>query len=189
MARLIPKTFLDDAKKYQRQHVEDMSRDITIVTGEQLTEECPNCYYDTVAGTSSASYTGLAGTITLFSGTAYEQVFEAKNFRQICPVCKGVGSFSIPLTVTIKAHISWEDSASQQSTLVTSSPGIEGQSRVKIKSHSADYNYYLNAEYFIIDGIELLPDTVPIVRGIGQKDGIVELWCKTRQSGDKRIRT
>ena len=188
MAKLIPKTFLEEAKKNQRQHVEDMSRDITIVTGDQLIEECPNCYYDTVAGTSAASYTGLTGTITLFSGTAYEQVYEAKNFRQICPICKGVGSFSVPLTITVKAHINWYDSASQQSVLISSPPGTEGQSRVKIKSHSDNYDSYLRAEYFIIDGIEVLPDTVPIVRGIGQKDGIVELWCKTRQSGDKRIR-
>lgn len=190
MSRLIPTTLLNDAKKNQRQHVKDMSRDIVIITGEQLTEECPNCHYDTVAGTSAASYTGLTGVITVFSGTSHQRTFQASNFRQRCPVCKGAGSFSVPLNVTVKAHVNWYDSAYQQSrALIPAPPGIEGQNMVKLKSHSDHYETYLKADLFVVDGVEVLPDTTPIVRGIGQKDGIVEIWCKTKVSGDKRVRT
>jgi len=190
MARLIPTDFLKNAKDNQRQHVKDMSRDIVIVTGEDLTEDCPNCYYDTVAGTSAASYTGMTGTITIFSGTAYEQTFEAKNFRQICPVCGGEGVFIVPLTITVQAHVRWGTTGNRQSeVLIPSPPGIEGQHKVKLKSHSDYYEDYLNAKYFIVDGINVEADTAPIIRGIGQKDGIVEIWCKTMESGDKRIRT
>lgn len=188
MARLIPTDFLKNAKDNQRQHVRDMSRDIIIITGNEFTEDCPNCYYDSVAGTSSASYTGMSGTITIFSGTAYEQTFEAKNFRRICPVCNGVGYFTIPEQKIILAHIYW--TTNQRFETYPESPaGSEGQNTVKLKANSDYYSDFVDAAYFIVDGIEVKAASTPIIRSIGQKDGIVEIWCRTMNSAEKDIRT
>lgn len=185
MSRLISTEFLKEAKKAQRQHIKDMSRNITIVTGNTVTEQCPNCYYDYMTGGSAAIYSGLTGTVTVLSGTADERTFEGINFRQKCPRCNGAGYFSSKETKTVKAHVHWPH---DKSSLIASAPGYEGQARVKLKSSSALYSDYLEAEYFIVDGINVEPESVPVVRSIGQYDGVVEVWCKTVLSGDKSVR-
>ena len=93
---MIDQSFIDEFRQDQKQHVLDLSRDVVIGFGTTTEADCPNCTYDSIDGSSGASFTNFAGTVTVFSGTAYERTFEAKSFQQRCPVCKGQGYFSVP---------------------------------------------------------------------------------------------
>ena len=134
-----------------------------------------------VGGSSGASFTNFTGSITVFSGTAYEQSFEARSFRQRCPVCKGQGYLSIPNEKTIQSHVHWEVEA--RGSLPVSVVGLSGQNTVKIKTDSTHYNDYLRAKYFIVDGVRVEPTSTPVIRAMGKADGIVEMWCKTVDTG------
>lgn len=178
---MIDQSFIDDFRADQKQLVLDLSRDIVLGYGNSVEEDCPNCTYDSVSDSSGSSFTNFAGTVTVFSGTAYEKTYEAKSFRQRCPICGGKGFLSIPNEVTMKAHVHWE--INKEGTYVRTTAGWSGQSAVKIKTDSKYYSNFLQARYFIIDGVRVEPSTPPVIRSMQTADGIVEMWCKTIDTG------
>jgi hypothetical protein len=175
---MIDQSFLDEFQVAQRQHVLDLSKDVLIGSGNSIEEDCPNCTYDGVSGSSGAIFTAFSGTITVLSGTPYARTFEAKSFRQRCPLCGGKGYFSAPQEKYIKAHVHWPDMEKQDS-YPYSPAGWSGQHAVKIKANSAYYADFLAAKYFRVDGTLVEPMSSPIVRSMGKADGIVEIWCST----------
>jgi hypothetical protein len=174
---MIDQSFIDEFRADQKELVKDLSRDITLGYGSATEANCPNCTYDFVSGGSGASFTNFSGTITLFSGTAYERTYEAKSFKQKCPVCGGVGYLSVPNETIIKAHVFWE--IERKGTRVNSPAGWSGQTSVKIKTDSKYHSDFLQAKYFIVDGIRVVPSSTPLIRSMGTADGIIELWCET----------
>lgn len=177
---MIDQDFITEFRVAQKEHVLDLSRTITIGLGNTVEEDCPNCSYDGVSGSSGASFTNFTGTITLFSGTTYEKTFEAKSFKQRCPICGGKGYFSIPNEKPVKAHVHW---IIEKTTLPSSPAGKSGQTTVKIKADSLHYSDFLNAKYFIIDGVTVEPSSVPVIRSMQVADGIVEMFCQTISIG------
>jgi hypothetical protein len=175
---MIDQSFLDEFRVAQKQHVLDLSKDTVIGYGTSREEDCPNCTYDGVAAASGASFTEFSGTVTVLSGTPYARTFEAKSFRQRCPICGGKGYFSAPNEKTIKAHVRWSDTEKQDS-YPNSPAGWSGQHTVKIKADSVYYSDFTNAKYFKVDGTRVEPMSAPVVRSMGSKDGIVEMWCRT----------
>ena len=183
---MIDKSFIDEFRVAQKEHVRDLSRDIVVGFGTTVEEDCPNCTYDSVAGISGASFTNFTGSITVFSGTAYEQTFEAKSFRQRCPVCQGQGYLSIPNEKTILSHVHWVVEA--RGSLPVSVVGLSGQNTVKLKTDSSHYDDYLRAKYFVVDGVRVEPSSTPVIRAMGTANGIVEIWCKTVDTGKETNR-
>lgn len=183
---MIDRSFIDEFRRDQQQHVLDLSREVVIGFGTTTEEDCPNCTYDSVGGSSGASFTNFTGTVTVFSGTAYEQTFEAKSFRQRCPVCKGQGYLSVPNEETILSHVYWAtDQRGYNVTLPNSPVGFSGQNSVKLKATSFYYNDYRKAAYFIVDGVRVEPASSPTIRSMGTDSGIVEIWCRTVDTGNK----
>ena len=183
---MIDRSFIDEFRRAQKEHVLDLSRDIVIGFGSTIEEDCPNCTYDSVGGVSGASFTNFTGSITVFSGTAYEQTFEARSFRQRCPVCKGQGYFSVPNEKTIKSHVHWYTAAID--SYVNTTAGLSGQNTVRLKTDSAHYEDFLSAKYFIIDGVRVEPVATPVIRSMGTDDGIVEILCRTVDTGKETSR-
>lgn len=181
---MIDSSFLDEFRQAQKEHVLDLSRDVVIGFRSTLEEDCPNCTYDSVGDSSGASFTNFIGLVTVFSGTIYEQTFEAKPFRQKCPICKGVGYFSIPNERIIKSHVYWAtDQRGYSVTLPITSIGFSGQNSVKLKADSVYYSDYCKAKYFLVDGIRVEPASSPTIRSIGNDNGVVEIWCRTVDEG------
>lgn len=183
---MISDSLIDQFRAYQKQHVLDLSRSVTLGFGNTIEEDCPNCTYDQVGGTSGATFTDFTGSVTLFSGTPYERIFEARSFRQKCPVCGGKGFFSIPNEIIIQAHVHWDTRSSD--TYPNSPAGWSGQNQVKIKTDSTHYDDFLRAKYFIVDGVRVEPSSTPVVRAMKTNDGIVEIWCKTVEIGKETRR-
>ncbi len=184
---LVPKQLLKEFTKDQKQLVRDLSRSIIIGTGSLLEEDCPNCFHDFVSGSSTGTFSNFVGTKTLFAGTAYERVVTATVFKQVCPICRGQGKLSIPTEKTILANYHWEipDGDSMPITPV----GQEGQHALIIKADSKYYSDFVNAKYFIVDGVRVEPSSVPIIRVMGVKtDGIVEIVCRTVEQGKETVR-
>lgn len=183
---LVPVSFLDEYTKLQKQLVLDLSRDVVIGYASNTEEKCPNCYYDHVTGSSSSSFTDFAGTITLFSGTAYERSVVATPFRQRCPICSGQGLLKIPNEQTIPIHVIWE--TTRTDTYPRSEVGFSGQNVVTLKTNSKYYSDFLEAKYFVVDGVTVAPRSTPVIRGMGSSDGIVEIVCETVTTGKETNR-
>lgn len=175
---MISQTFLDKFKSDQKEHIRDLSRTVTVGYGNTTTADCPNCTFDYVSGSSGASFTSFSGTVTLFSGTAYERTFEAKSFKQRCPICGGVGKFSIPNEEELLMHVYW-DYREKGGTYPVSIVGESKQLSVKLKTDSVYFNKVSTAKYFLVDGVRVEPYSTPVIRSMQSTDGIVEIWCRT----------
>lgn len=181
---MIDQSFIDEFRDCQQAHVRDLSRLVTIGFGSNVEEDCPNCTYDYIDGSSGATFTNFSGTVTLFSGTAYERTFESKSFKRHCPVCGGVGYFSIPNEKTIQMHVHWAtDQRGYDATYPVTPIGFSGQNSVKLKTNSSYYSDFSSARYFIVDGIRVEPASTPVIRSIKTDSGIVEIWCRTTDEG------
>jgi hypothetical protein len=176
---MVPSSFKNDYMKYQRQLVYDLSREIILGLDSELTEECPNCFFDQSTQVSSAvRNTDFTGTKTIFEGTPYAVTVTATDFRHTCPICRGKGIFSVPNEKTIMAHVVWELRQDEPA----SPAGDAAQDKISIKAHSKYYNDFLQAKYFLVDGRKLLVKDYPISRGMGSSTGIVEVLCVTSDS-------
>lgn len=184
---LVPKQLLKEFTKDQKQLVRDLSRPIVLGTGSLLEEDCPNCFHDFVSGSSTSTFSNFTGTKTLFAGTIHERIVTATTFKQVCPICRGAGKLSIPTEKTILANYHWEvpDGDSMPITPV----GQEGQHALIIKSDSNYYSDFVNAKYFIVDGVRVEPSSAPIIRVMSKKTtGIVEIICRTVEQGRETAR-
>jgi hypothetical protein len=186
MARLIPEAFIAEYTEAQKQLIADLSREIVVGFGSSDEVDCPNCRYDGVSGSSGAQYTAFTGSVVLFAGTPNERTFEAIPFRKVCPVCGGKGFFSVPREESIMAHVKW-NAKQPDGTYPDSTVGSEGQDNVRLKTNSLHYEDLLAAKYFVIDGTRVLPYSVPVIRGMQGTDGIVEIWCRTTDSGKETV--
>jgi len=178
---LVPTEFLDAFTEDQRQLINDLSRSIKIGLSPTK-EDCPNCYYDGMAGSSAAIHTSFVGSITVFAGTADERTYTAVPFNNICPICRGKGYLVSSNEKTLSAHVWWYSNDKVGQSYPDSPVGYSGQNVVKIKSHSDNYSDFKNALYFVIDGVTVLPSSTPVLRGMGTSEGIVEIFCKTSDS-------
>jgi hypothetical protein len=176
---LINPAFLDEFRRDQKEHVRDLSRLVVVGYGNTTTADCPNCTFDYVSNSSGATYTAFTGTVTLFSGTGYERTFEAKSFKQVCPVCGGKGFFAIPNEESILMHVYWYD-GEKFGTFPSAPLGRSRQRQVKLKTDSVYYDKLMTAKYFKVDGIEVEPSSDTIIRSVGTTDGIAEVWCTTK---------
>jgi len=184
---LVPKQLLKDFTKDQKQLVKDLSRPIVIGMGSLLEEDCPNCFHDFVSGSSTGTFSDFVGTKTLFAGTVYERTVSATPFKQVCPICRGVGKLTVPTEKSILANYHWEvpDGDSMPITPV----GEEGQHAIIIKTDSRYYPDFVNAKYFVVDGVRVEPSSVPIIRVMANKTtGIVEIVCRTVERGKETAR-
>jgi hypothetical protein len=188
MAVLVPKSLLKEFTKDQKQLVKDLSRSIIIGMGSLLEEDCPNCFYDIITKSSTGEYSGFTGSKTLFAGTAYERIVNAIPFtKSICPVCKNVGKFSVPNEKSILANYHWE--TPDGDSLPITPVGQEGQHALIIKTDSKYYADFVNAKYFVVDGVRVEPSSIPIVRVMANKTtGIVEIICRTVETGRETVR-
>jgi hypothetical protein len=177
---LISTSFLDKFRVDQKEHVRDLSRSVTLGYGSTTTADCPNCTFDYVSGSSGATFTNFSGTVTLFSGTGYERTFEAKSFKQRCPICGGVGKFSIPYEEVLLMHVYWNYDE-KGDTYPTTIIGKSKQLSVKLKTDSIYFNKIATAKYFLVDGVRVEPYATPVVRSMQSTDGIVEIWCRTTE--------
>lgn len=181
---MIDQSFIDEFREAQKEHVRDLSRDVVIGFGNTTEEDCPNCTYDGVSGSSGSSYTSFSGTVTLFAGTTHEVTFEAKPFQNRCPRCGGKGYFSIPNEKTLKLHVHWAtDQRGYDVTYPNTPAGWSGQNSVKLKADSQHYSDLSRAKYFIVDGVTVEPASTPVIRSMQSDDGIVEIWCRTTSEG------
>jgi hypothetical protein len=183
---MIPVEFLEDYRRDQKELVFDLSRDI-VVGSDPVTADCPNCYYDGVAGSSSATPTNFVGSVTVFEGTSEERTYTALSFNNICPICRGKGKLVSANESIIPAHVLWYSDKFAKS-YPDSPAGYSGQNLIKIKTDSKYYEDFLHAVYFIIDGVRVLPSSTPVIRGMGSDDGIVEMFCKTTEVGKETNR-
>lgn len=188
MAVLVPKSLLKEFTKDQKQLVKDLSRPIVIGMGSLLEEDCPNCFYDIVTKSSTGEYSNFTGSKILFAGTAYERTVVGTPFtRSICPVCRNDGKFSVPNEKSILANYHWE--TPDGDSLPITPVGQEGQHALIIKTDSRYYPDFVNAIYFLVDGVRVEPSSVPIVRVMGNKTtGIVEIICRTSEIGRETVR-
>jgi hypothetical protein len=185
---LVPPKFVDDFIKDQKQLIKDLSRSVTLGFPESVTVNCPNCYYDGASDSSTSIWTGLSGDITVFSGTSSEYTVVAKPFRQKCPVCGGTGALSIQRQTTIQAHVKWTNNKiATDSTYPVTPAGYEGQETVRIRADSRHYDDFVKATYFIVDGVTVKPASPPYIRSMKKADGIVQIVCKTSESGNKEV--
>lgn len=176
---MVPTSFKKDFLKYQRQLVKDLSREIIIGLDSELSEECPNCFFDYTTGKSSGvKNPDFVGTKTLFQGTIHEITVTAADIRHTCPVCRGEGKFVVPNEKHILAHVTWQLKQDEPATPA----GDAAQDKIAIKADSKYYNDFLQAKYYIVDGRKLLPKDYPIIRGMGMAKGIVETLCVTSDS-------
>jgi len=181
---LVPASFKEEFKKFQKQLVLNLSKDIIIGFDSVLVETCPNCFYDHMSESSDAQYNAsFVGTKTLFVGTAYEKIVTSTSFRHLCPVCRGKGILSIPNEKTIKAHVIWE--LKQESP--DSPVGTLEQDLVSLKADSKYFDDFCSAKYFIVDGRTLVGRDYPVPRGMGSIDGIVEIVCATADSSEEIV--
>jgi hypothetical protein len=175
---LVPPQFIKDFRKAQKQLVLDLSRPILIGLGNSLEEGCPNCFYDGYSGASGATFnTSFIAPTTLFAGTTSERIVNPTPFNRICPVCRGEGKLIVPNEESIMAHITWEVSITD--TYPSAPPGDVGQHYVMIKADSKYYDDFVNADYFVVDGVRLETVEIPYIRSIKEADGIVEVLCGT----------
>jgi hypothetical protein len=184
---LVPTQLLKDFTKDQKQLVKDLSRPIVIGMGSLLEEDCPNCFHDFVSGSSTATFSNFSGTKILFEGTAYSRSVTATPFKQVCPICRGEGKLSVPTEKSIVANYHWEIADGE--SLPITPVGQEGQHALIIKTDSRYYPDFVNAKYFLVDGVKVVPNSVPIIRVMGTKtDGIVEIVCRTYEQGKETAR-
>jgi hypothetical protein len=179
---VITPEFINQFKEDQQSHVMALSRSITIGFSHDITEDCPNCTYDNVTDASGSEHTPFSGVITIFSGTAYQRNLTSIAFRLRCPVCGGVGYFSVPNEIAIRAHVVW-DTKGKFATYLRTPAGQGTQNIVKIKTHSRHYQDFVNAEYFVVDDKKVKPISVPAIRGMKNPEGVVEVYCATTEVG------
>ena len=174
---MIPQGFLNKFRKAQKQLVLDLSRPVVVGFNSSLVESCPNCFYDSASGSSGAVFTNFSSPVTLFAGTASERVITPKPFKKVCPVCRGEGKLTVAFEKTIKASVLWE--SSDPTTNIGTSVGEYLHHWVILKSDSKYYPDYIAADYFIVDGVKVDPNSTPYVRSLEVSDGIVEIMCTT----------
>ena len=176
---LVPKQLLKDFRKDQKQLVLDLSRSIIVGFDSAMVESCPNCLYDLASASSGAIFSNFVGPAILFQGTPQQMIIYPKSFKQVCPICRGEGKITVPFEKTLPAHVTWE--SSDPTTIVATSVGNYEHHWVVLKSDSKYYQDYASSDYFIVDGIKVVPIAVPYIRAIKVANGVVEITCTTSE--------
>jgi hypothetical protein len=179
MQRLVPSKFIQQFRKDQKQLVLDLSRSIVVGFDSTMVEQCPNCLYDLASASSGAIFSNFTGPAILFQGTPQQMTIYPRPFKQKCPVCRGAGKLTVPFEKTIPAHVTWE--STDQETIVAMPVGSYEHHWVVLKSDSKYYQDFADADYFVVDGVKVVPIAVAFIRAIKVADGIVELTCSTSE--------
>lgn len=128
--------------------------------------ECPNCYYDKVNKTSSGVCKVSPGNPNYFSVGR-------------CPVCFGKGVLTVARRRCIDGMVIWNPSGGGANSLTFTEAGMEGATRVEIKTDVCNLDLIKECKYAIIDGIRCKLSNPPIIRGIGDKHILIAQFFTT----------
>lgn len=149
-----------------------------LVYKQPATFECDNCYFDKFTNKSSGKckwtlreslqkqreYEGAGG-----QGIRYKYFVKGR-----CPVCKGKGFLETSRRTRIKCKVTWQPtSKSYDNALVFTSAGTEGSILVELKTHPKYYKLFENCKKVVVDGVECVLASLPVVRGLGNKSILV----------------
>jgi hypothetical protein len=174
---MIPKSFLNKFRKAQKRLVLDLSRAVIVGYNSAMVESCPNCFYDSASGSSGAVFTNFITPKVVFAGTPNERTISPKPFKKICPICRGDGNLTVNSEKTIMASVLWE--SSDPTTNIGTSVGEYLHHWVILKADSKYYGDFIAADYFVVDGVKVDPNSTPYIRSLEVADGIVEIMCTT----------
>lgn len=166
--------------------VKDLSQNI-IVGLPMLEEECPNCKFIGPDDSSSSVYSGLTGTVIVFSGTSCERTVTGISFRRRCPVCQGKGVLQCENEKTIYAMVNWDPTRFDvgSDAIPVTPAGLGSQKIVRIKTDIVYWEDIKDAEYYEINGMRLEPFQEPYKRGMGKREAVVVAFLSTTEASEE----
>lgn len=126
----------------------DLGRYVIVRTANRTTK-CPNCIYDPMNRRSANIYSpsspypsGILGPVSFTGG--------------VCPICKGIGTYSSDLQTSVLCLIKWI----KKNELSHETQGTFEEGDVQLKANIQYYDILKKAKSITVDGIVCYPISV-----------------------------
>lgn len=171
-----------------RDLIQRLSRKV-LVYKQPIKNECKNCYYDKMTGTS----TGKCTSNTIIEADTKQEEWEQTSglsFLQYkwfkygrCPVCLGRGYLETKRRTHVDCLVTWNpDQRSFGNTLTFTAAGTEGSTLVQLKTHPKNFDLFKNCYSIVIDGIECRIAAPLLLRGLGNQSILIIIAFTTDKS-------
>lgn len=174
-ARIHPKT-KDRFRKSIRSVIKGLSRSV-LVYKQPVKNECPNCFYDKMTGTSS----GKCRYDDIIEANAAQAAWVAQDPKNLgvvrhkwfkhgrCPVCKGQGYLETKRKRWVNCLVIWNPDSRFSNDITYTAAGTEGSTIVQLKTDPMYFDLFKNCDRIVVDGIECKLSKPPILRGLGNQ--------------------
>ena len=166
----------DKFRKSIRNVIKGLGRSITVYK-QPIKNECPNCYYDKLTGSSTGKCKW-----TLEESLQKQAAWEILNPNQIryrwfrsgrCPICRGQGYLTTERKTYVDCIVTWDPSSRYSNKMTYTPAGSEGSTVIILKTDPQYYDLFKNSSYLEIDGVECKMSKAPILRGLGTQSVLV----------------
>lgn len=166
-------------KRSIRDLIKRLSRKV-LVYKQPIKNECPNCYYDKMTGTSTGKCTSTTVAEANAKQTEWEQTsgFDSLQYKWFkhgrCPVCLGRGYLETKRRTYVDGLITWNpDQRGFGNTFSFTSAGNEGSTLVQLKTHPKNFDLFKNCAYIVVDNVECKIAGPPLLRGLGNQSILI----------------
>jgi len=165
--KLIGSRTKEHFKKTIKNVVDNLGRKIIIYLPDSRSE-CPNCYFDKISGKG----TGIAKSSP---GDPYYFITGR------CPVCYNKGVITTSRRRCIEGLVIWNPQSNALNNFTFTEAGMEGATKVELKTDPRHLDIIKNSKYVMIDGIKCKLAGPPLLRGLGNKSLLIAVFF----TGDK----
>ena len=151
-----------------------------LVYKQSSKHNCDNCYFDETTNKSTNKCKW-----TLIESLQKQNDFESSGGSGIrykyfskgrCPVCSGKGFLETVRRMRIKCKVTWNPSSkSYDNAIVFTSAVTEGAILVELKTNPKYLDLFNNSTKIVVDNVECVLASVPVIRGIGNDSILVVL--------------
>jgi hypothetical protein len=177
MAKIVSPAIKKAYVKYIKDTIEDLNRSVDVYLPPEAMD-CPNCLYDPINKKS----TGVVDPLFVTSVVIFGQTISPQSFtRGRCPICKGEGVLTSEVKRSVKCLVKWQPDGPDDLEIIPS--GREGASVVRLKALPSNYNNFINAIYYVVDGTKCEAISSPNIRALGTTKGMVVVYLQEVEVG------
>lgn len=177
MVKIVTPAIRKFYKEYIAAVIEDLHK-VIIAHMPPEKVDCVNCIFDQVNNKSSGTFdSSFVAPVTIFGKVINPTPFT----RGRCPVCRGEGVLTNPVTKKLKAPVRWNPREAQE--LQITPAGREGAPIVRIKVLRKDYETVRDAEHFTVDGVRCELNAPITIRSLGKQEELVVAFLIATEIG------
>ena len=181
---LISEKSKDRYKQKMDQFIASTGRYVSVYK-TPIKSECGNCYFDSLTNKSTgkckwtseeASTKQRAWELLGNSTTKYKFFIKGR-----CPICSGTGYIELMRRKNIKCIVNWDPSLDE---FLQTQAGNRGSNIALLKTNPAYLDLFNNSTKIVIDNIECVLATPPLLRGAGN-DSVLFVYVFTNKHIDE----